>query len=129
VAPRDVAPFLSHLRLVAARNQPFPVRLQGTGTFRPVSPVVFVKVERGAGGCDILQQQIRSGPVKRPLEFPFHPHVTVAHNLDELALDHAQSRLQGFTAVFDVAEFCLYEQGPDDQWRSTDRFELATRPN
>lgn len=124
VEPDDVSAFQAHLRRVAARNKRFPVRLEGTGTFRPVSPVVFVRVERGAAGCDALQQQIRSGPVARPLEFPFHPHVTVAHNLGEPTLDLAQRRLKDFVATFDVGEFWLFEHGRDGRWRATDRFEL-----
>jgi len=37
---------LLHLAEVAARTRPFRLVLRGAGTFRPVSPVVFVTVAR-----------------------------------------------------------------------------------
>ena len=63
--------------------------LEGTDTFRPVSPVVFVRVAVGGEGCDCVQRAVRTGPLARDLTFPFHPHVTVAHHLDDEALDRA----------------------------------------
>ena len=66
---------------VAARLEPFVVTLVGTGTFRPVSDVVFVQVVDGARACDRLQEQVRTGPLERRLGFPYHPHVTVAHDV------------------------------------------------
>jgi 2'-5' RNA ligase len=123
----DMGRLLGHLARVAGRAVRFTVRLKGTATFRPVSPVVFVRIERGAGGCDLLQQQIRSGPILRPLEFPYHPHVTVAHNLDEPTLDHAQQSLAGFQATFEVAEFWLYQHVDAGIWEPRDRFELAAQ--
>jgi hypothetical protein len=54
----------AHLVEVAAAGRPFPMRLSGTGTFRPLSPVVFVQVVEGAEACTWLQKQVRdaSGP-------------------------------------------------------------------
>jgi 2'-5' RNA ligase len=40
-----------HLRKVALAEQPFELHLRGTGTFRPVSPVVFVQLAQGIGDC------------------------------------------------------------------------------
>lgn len=125
VDPDDRPGLVAHLEKVSTRFAPFEVRLEGTGTFRPVSPVVFVRLESGASGCDRLQQAIRSGPVHRPLQFPYHPHVTVAHNLDEPALDLAQGTLGEFSARFEVGEFWLYEHGRDGLWRPKDRFALT----
>ena len=76
-----------HLRRVARRTSPFRIRLDEVGTFRPVSPVVYLDLSRGAPECDRLQGRVRdeAGPLARPLSFPFHPHVTLAH---EIADDH-----------------------------------------
>ena len=54
----------AHLAQVAAAGRPFPMRLSGTGTFRPLSPVVYVRVVEGAEACAWLQQRVRdaSGP-------------------------------------------------------------------
>ena len=36
---------------VAARRRPFRLTLRGTGTFRPVSPVVYLRVDEGWDEC------------------------------------------------------------------------------
>ena len=74
---------------MAEEEQPFDIELRGTGTFRPVSPVVFVQLARGIGGCERLEQRVRPGPLTRDLPFPYHPHVTVAHDVADEALDRA----------------------------------------
>ena len=83
----EMSEFLDHLRVVAKSYAPFEMVLSGTGTFRPVSPVVFVQVSRGIGSCEGLERAVRSGPVEWSLDFPYHPHVTIAHHLGEEALD------------------------------------------
>ncbi|AWT45057.1 MULTISPECIES: 2'-5' RNA ligase family protein [Streptomyces] len=114
----------AHLTEVAAAGRPFPMRLRGTGTFRPLSPVVFVQVVEGGEDCSRLQQRIRdtSGPVARELPFPYHPHVTVAHGIDEAAMDRAYAELAGYEADWSCTGFALYEQGPDGVWRKLREF-------
>lgn len=107
----------SHLTAVAATHTPFPMLLQGSGTFRPVSAVVFVRVEEGAQECRVLEADIRSGPLARELAFPYHPHVTVAHGLAEEILDEAYEKARTFHAVFPVPGFSLSRFGPDQVWR------------
>ncbi|MFI9153943.1 2'-5' RNA ligase family protein [Streptomyces sp. NPDC053367] len=115
----DLPAVEAHLTGVAAAGRPFPMRLSGTGTFRPLSPVVFVNVVEGAEECARLQQQVRdaSGPVARELQFPYHPHVTVAHGIDEAAMDRAFEELADYEAAWPCTGFALYEQGPDGVWR------------
>lgn len=114
----------THLAEVAAAGRPFPMRLSGTGTFRPVSPVVFVRVAAGAEACSRLQQQVRdpAGPAARELQFPYHPHVTVAHGIDEAAMDRAFEELAGYEAQWPCTGFALYEQGADGVWRKLREF-------
>jgi 2'-5' RNA ligase len=118
----------AHLTAVAAAGRPFPMRLSGTGTFRPVSPVVYVRVAEGAEECSWLQQRVRdaSGPVTRELQFPYHPHVTVAHGIDDAAMDRAFSELAGFEAEWPCAGFALYEQGADGVWRKLREFPFGS---
>jgi 2'-5' RNA ligase len=106
-----------HLAQVAAHGRPFTMRLEGTDTFRPVSPVVYVRVAEGGPECAALQELVRSGPLARELQFPYHPHVTVAHGIAEAAMDRAQSELAGFGAQWTASGFALYEQGADGVWR------------
>ncbi|MFG2475240.1 2'-5' RNA ligase family protein [Streptomyces fagopyri] len=109
----------AHLLEVAAAGRPFPMRLCGTGTFRPLSPVVYVRVAEGTEACTWLQKQVRdaSGPVARELQFPYHPHVTVAHAIDEAAMDRAYEELAAYEAQWPCTGFALYEQGADSVWR------------
>lgn len=118
----------AHLSEVAASGRPFPMRLSGTGTFRPLSPVVFVKVVEGAEACAWLQGRIRdaSGPVARELQFPYHPHVTVAHGIEEAAMDRAFEELSGYEAEWPCTGFALYEQGADGVWRKLREFPFGS---
>ncbi len=111
-----------HLDKVAAALAPFEVRLDGVGTFRPTSPVVYVRVADGGDAFDEAQRAVRTGPLARDLYFPFHPHVTVAHKLDDAALDRAMNLLDGYRCAFVVEEFVLYEQRPDGAWRPRRRY-------
>ncbi|MER6417373.1 2'-5' RNA ligase family protein [Streptomyces sp. NPDC001137] len=115
----DLPAVEAHLAEVAASGRPFPMRLSGTGTFRPLSPVVYVRIAEGAEACTQLQKQLRdpSGPVPRELQFPYHPHVTVAHGIDDEAMDRAFEELADFEADWPCTGFALYEQGADGVWR------------
>jgi 2'-5' RNA ligase len=106
-----------HLRKVAEAEVPFEIWLRGTGTFRPVSPVVFVALATGIGDCERIEAAVRSGPLARELPFYYHPHVTVAHDLPDGVLDHAFTELGGYSARFEVWGFAMYEHGPDGLWR------------
>lgn len=122
IARADLEEISVHLARVAMDLSGFPLRLEGTDTFRPVSPVVFVQVSEGFEGCDRLQRKIRTGPLQRQLSFPYHPHVTVAHHLDDAAMDHALAALKDFSATFTVGGFGLFEHGSDGVWRQRRRF-------
>ena len=122
-----------HLAGVAADHRPFQLHLRGTGTFRPVTDVVFVAVAAGIAACEQLAADITSGPLSRPLKYPYHPHVTVAQDVSESALDAIYDGLTSFEARFPVDSFTLYEHGPDGRWQPQRRFVLcgdgvATQP-
>jgi 2'-5' RNA ligase len=117
--------FVEHLEKVAATHPPFEMVLSGTGTFRPVSPVVFVQVSRGISSCERLESAVRSGPVERRLDFNYHPHVTVAHHLDDDALDAAFDDLADFRCAFPVTAIDLFQNGRDAVWRPRQSFPLT----
>ena len=106
-----------HLQLAASSHRPFEMTLRGTGSFQPVSPVVFVQVAAGISECEQVERQVRSGLLSRDLAFYYHPHVTVAHDLDEEALDRAFAELADYEASFAVEGFSLYRHGADGVWR------------
>jgi 2'-5' RNA ligase len=117
VAAESLGRIEEHLAEVAARSSPFRVHLRGTGTFRPRSPVVFVGVVEGISACERLAGDLRSGPLDVVVEFPYHPHVTVAHHLADEVMDRAFEELSGFDATFEVREFWLYMHTDDEGWQ------------
>jgi 2'-5' RNA ligase len=122
LAPAQRVQFADHLATVAASHQPFRVRLAGSNTFRPVSPVVFVVLVEGAEGCAGVQEAVCSGPVSPALQFDYHPHVTVAHDLPEDALDRALSALSGYQAEFEATGFELFERDDEGYWHAGREF-------
>jgi 2'-5' RNA ligase len=113
-----------HLSKMASRYRPFRLSLRGTDTFRPVTPVVFVAVAEGAATCARLAEDIRTGPLAVDLAYPYHPHVTIAHDVGDAALDEAARSLAGFAVVIEVASFTLYEHRAG-RWFSQYEFELS----
>ena len=119
-----------HLEAVAKTQPPFSLRLRGTATFRPVSPVVFIVVSEGISSCELLAEAVRKGPLAHEPPFPYHPHVTVAHHLDDAALDEAYETLADFDCAFEVEDFHLYVHGDDFVWRPEHTYALSGRaPN
>jgi 2'-5' RNA ligase len=115
-------PVERHLKEAASRHRPFELHLRGTGTFRPITDVVFVAVATGISECELLEADIRQGPLARELRFPYHPHVTVAHDVGPAALDTAYDGLSDFAARFTVRGFTLFEHGRDGHWRPEQEF-------
>ncbi len=124
----DVPAVEEHLARAAAAHPAFGIHLRGTGTFRPVSPVVFVMLAAGISGCEQLAAAVRRGPLAADLRFPYHPHVTVAHDLDDHLLDRAFRELSGFECDFAVDHFSLYVHEGHTGWVPTRDFALATGP-
>lgn len=125
VADASMGEVEAHLQTAATRHEPFRVRLRGTGTFRPVSPVVFVGVVEGIAGCEMLAAATRSGPLGVDVSFPYHPHVTVAHDLADERLDRAFAELADYEAGFEVDEFWLYKHDARHGWQPTKAFPLG----
>lgn len=121
----DVPDVEKHLAEAAAATRPFAIHLRGTGTFRPVSPVVFVMLAAGISACEQLAAAVRRGPLAADLRFPYHPHVTVAHDLDDDRLDRAFGELASFECHFAVGHFSLYVHEGHTGWVPTRDFALG----
>ncbi len=124
----DLLPMIGdHLEGVAEKTKPFDVRMRGTGTFRPVSPVVFVNVVQGISAFELLASAVRQGPLAVEPRFPYHPHVTVAHHLDETLLDRAFDELGSFDCRFTADHFSLFVHEDGSGWTPVRHFALAGR--
>ncbi|ASW57403.1 2'-5' RNA ligase family protein [Plantactinospora sp. KBS50] len=117
-----------HLAAVAANHLPFTMHLRGTGTFRPITEVVFVVVATGISECELLAEAIRSAPhLHRETRFPYHPHVTVAQDIAPEAMDKAYHDLADFSALFEVERFTLFLHSGQARWQPRRDFELTGR--
>jgi 2'-5' RNA ligase len=115
-----------HLEAVAQAHRPFTVQLRGTGTFRPITEVVFVTLAKGISECELLAAAIAAADeVHRELRFPYHPHVTVAQDVPAPALDAVFADLADFSATFDVGSFTLFSHGGEGPWRPRRDFPLG----
>jgi 2'-5' RNA ligase len=125
--PADALPEIdAHLLAAAGRCPAFVMHLSGTGTFRPASPVVFVQVARGVANCEALEAAVRTGPLARELDFPYHPHVTIAQDVDDASLDAAYDGMSGFVARFAVERFVLFSRDCAGRWQWRREFPLPT---
>jgi 2'-5' RNA ligase len=131
IATSDLLAVVEHLGAVAGGHQPFMLHLRGTGTFRPVTQVVFVAVAAGISECEQLHEAVlAAGPIERLERFPYHPHVTVAHDVAPEALDEVYADLAGFEASFPVDGFTLFEHDASGRWRALRDYSLngSARP-
>jgi 2'-5' RNA ligase len=128
VAVADRTAISAHLAEVARCHPPFEMHLSGTGTFSPVSEVVFVTVAKGIGNCELLATDVRRGPLNRTLAFPYHPHVTVAHDVPAEMLDFAYNGLADLSAAFPVESFTEFEQIPSGAWAVAREYRLTGPP-
>jgi 2'-5' RNA ligase len=129
VAVTERPAITAHLEEVARCHPPFDMHLAGTGTFSPVSEVVFVAVARGIGSCELIANDVRRGPLARSLSFPYHPHVTVAHDVPRDMLDFAYSGLADLSAEFRVDRFTEFEQVPGGAWAIAREYPLTGSPH
>jgi 2'-5' RNA ligase len=126
IAPQRIPDVERHLAAVAAAYPSYSLHLRGTGTFRPLTEVVFVVVAAGISECEQLAAAIgEAEALSRVQRFPYHPHVTVAQDVPPEALDAVYEDLAEFSAKFDVDRFTLFEHTSDGRWRTRRDFRLS----
>jgi 2'-5' RNA ligase len=122
----DLPGIEEHLGAVARAHPAFTVRLRGTGTFRPITQVVFVAVAAGIGECERLREAVlAAGAISTSARFPYHPHVTIAHDVPPAQLDVAFASLADFEASFAVGAFTLFEHDAGGRWRPYAEYRLT----
>ena len=132
VAERDLRQAFSIVREAAASVSPLVLHLGPVATFAPVNPVAYLRVgadpqvledlERLRAGC--LQ-----GPLDRPSDHDFVPHVTVAESLAPGRLDAASSVLSDFAADVLVDHVHVLAELPGRVWRPIADAPLGERPS
>lgn len=116
---------VAHVRAVVTGWKPFHVEINGTGTFRPVTPVVFLCIDKGYQDCVALHSRLNQAELVSASPFEFHPHVTLAHAVPDEHLDRAQQMLRTYRASFLVDHIDLYEGDENGQWHVRERIAFA----
>ena len=117
VATEALPEIEEHLRRVAATVRPFDIRLRGSATFLPVSPVVFVPLVAGIAECERLEVAVRSGPLQRTSGSRTTRMSRSPTTCPTAALERAYVELAPYDASFRVWGLTVFEQGPDQHWR------------
>ena len=109
----------------ADESRAFRVHLRGTGTFRPVSPVVFVTLVEGISQCEQLaRRRTPRAARRRPGRSPTTRTSPSPTTSATTQLDRAFDELADFECEFDVEEFHLYVHDDGPGWRPTRDFAL-----
>jgi len=98
VAEQDLPRALEIVRSAAAESAPLPLRLGPVATFQPRSPVVYLSVSGVDSALGSLRDACLTGPLERPDEHDFVPHVTIARELAEDRIETVETVLAGFSA-------------------------------
>ncbi len=116
---------VEHLRAVAARHRPFKITISGSGSFLPVSPVVYLEVAEGGTECTNLARDLMGGPLQYTPRFPYHPHITLAQNVSQESLEHGLKVAEKFHASWVAPGFRLDRVSSDGSYMSAALFDFT----
>lgn len=80
----------------AARRSPITVTVGPARSFAPDSPVLYLQVTGDVDGVVALRSAVRRGPLDRPDQWPFVPHVTIGTDLTDDRLSAGVAALAGY---------------------------------
>jgi 2'-5' RNA ligase len=107
----DLAEALAVLRRGAqACGRPLTLTLGPPSSFLPDNPVVHLRVGGDLDELSRLRDAVFSGPLKRSLSWPWVPHVTLADDVDPLAVDAALTALSHYRAVAVIDRVVVLEE-------------------
>jgi 2'-5' RNA ligase len=120
VPDRDLPAALAVLRDAAAATAPLTLSLGPVESFHPVSPVAYLRVtSRGdEGALEALRMNLDVGPLHRPTEHPYAPHVTICDDIDPDRTAAAAAALADFRLDLAVDRIHLMGVGPSGAWRA-----------
>jgi len=109
------------LEEICRRVEPFTVQLGEVETFCPVTPTVFIRVERDAGRMCKLHDQLKK-TLAGEEEWPYMPHLTIVKMATfeqaQNALQVARERWKHFAAsrIIAVDELTFVRETEDKCW-------------
>lgn len=119
VAERDLSAAFATVRAAAASSPTLALRLGPVDTFQPVNPVAYLRVtaephQRTA--LDDLRRACIAGPLDRPQQHEFVPHVTIADELAPRRLDACGDVLADFEAQVSIDRVQVLAEQPGRVW-------------
>jgi 2'-5' RNA ligase len=119
VRVEELGAALGRLRSAAAA-QPGPLRLTlgPPATFLPDNPVLFLEVAGDLERLRGLRDAVFMPPLRRPLSWPWVPHLTVADSASEDRIVGALSALDRFAMVASFDRVVLLEEQRGRVWSS-----------
>jgi 2'-5' RNA ligase len=116
VTERDLPAVMAHVRGAGAGSRLLSLRLGPVTSFQPVTAAAYLAVGGEPDELDALRSlrsAVRSGPLDRPDEHEFVPHVTVADELNRARTAAAIAALADFesAAAFDVVHVLVEQPG------------------
>jgi 2'-5' RNA ligase len=103
----------------AAGCPPLALHLGPAATFAPVNPVAYLAVSGEAGAMARLvglRDALHAGPLERPAEHDFVPHVTVASELPEDRLAASELALADYAADVVFERVHVLAEQPGRVW-------------
>ena len=119
VRDEDLATALDLVHAAARQCPALDLRLGPAASFAPVSPVAYLAVSGGAealGRLEVLRAELHQGPLDRPSDLPFVPHVTIAIELPDDRLAAAVAALGDYGADVHIDRLHVLAELPDRTW-------------
>jgi len=115
----DLAQAFDLVHAAAGACPPLPLRLGPVATFAPVNPVAYLAVSGEPGDLVrlvALKDALHAGPLDRPEDHEFVPHVTVATELRDDRLAGAVAALADYRAEITVERVHVLAEQPGRVW-------------
>lgn len=119
VAERDLPSSFASVRFAAATTTPLELVVGPVSTFRPSNPVAYLEVaaaEEHMVALNALRRGCLSGPLDRPQEHEFVPHVTIASELSAARQDAVGAALPDFTVDITIERVHVLAEQPGRVW-------------
>ncbi len=119
VPERDLPSAFATVRQAAAGIAPLELGVGAAETFQPVNPVAYLRVDGRAEHVEALaalRSRCLSGPLERPQEHAFVPHVTIADELSASRLDAVGPVLADFHLDVTIDRVHVLAEQPGRVW-------------
>lgn len=108
---------------ICGQASPFEIVLGGVETFVPVTPTVFIRVDRAAYRMRELHDQLNTGALAAAEEWPYMPHLTVVkmstEQQAEEALGVARDRWNNYRGgrLIELKELSFVREEEQNCWK------------